>query len=248
MKKVILATGLAIALPTQDAAALDLLNTLKKTVEETTNVTLPSSSQSTSLSTSQIIDGLREALKVGTQNVVSQIGASDGYNLDPAIHIPLPAELEQIKSILSKVGLSAMADDVELRLNRAAEKAATPAKDIIWNAIQNMSLDDARAIYDGPKDAATQYFRKVSDTDLRQLISPIAEDSLKDVGAIQAYDALMGQYQNLPFVPDVKSDLVSHTTDLAIQGIFHYLAQEEAAIRENPAKRTTEILKTVFGR
>ncbi len=230
----------------QQASALDLLNTLKKTVED--NISPTNSSGSTSsLSTSQIVQGLQEALKVGTERVVSQIGAVDGYNKDSQIHIPLPAELQQVQSLLKKFGLSSLADDVELRLNRAAEKAAPQAKDIIWKAITEISLKDAQAIYNGPKDAATQYFKKTSSDNLLGMIRPIAQDSLKDVGALQAYDSLMGQYQKMPFVPDVKADLVEHTSQLAINGIFHYLAQEEAAIRENPAKRTTEILKTVFG-
>jgi len=232
---------------TQNAKAIDLLNVLKNTVEEQINQPGNTSSLS-GLSESQIIDGLREALKIGTERVVSQIGATDGYNADPKIHIPLPAELQQVQNLLDKFGLGALAGDVETRLNRAAEKAAPQAKNIIVKAIQDMSLKDAKAIYDGPTDAATQYFQKVSTDSLRQMISPIAKSSLEDVGALQAYDSLIGQYKSMPFVPDVKANLVNHTTDLAMKGIFHYLAVEEAAIRENPAKRTTEILKTVFGK
>ncbi len=33
-----------------------------------------------------------------------------------------------------------------------------------------------------------------------------------------------------------------------MDGIFYYLAKEEAAIRENPAKQTTDLLKRVFGK
>lgn len=231
----------------QNAQAIDLLNVLKKTVEEKVQ-SHTSTGPALGLSQQQIIDGLREALKVGTERVVGQIGTTDGYNNDPQIHIPLPAELQQVQSLLKKVGLASLADDVELRLNRAAEQAAPQAKEIIWKAITDMSLQDAQAIYQGPKDAATQYFKKVSSDSLREMIAPVAKTNLQDVGALSAYDSLMGQYKNLPFVPDVKANLVDHTTELAMQGIFHYLAQEEAAIRENPAKRTTEILKTVFGK
>ncbi|WP_165602642.1 DUF4197 domain-containing protein [Candidatus Terasakiella magnetica] len=248
MMHFIILTLLALFAFNQNAQALDLLNTLKKTVEENVNLPTSTTSLAGGLSQSQIIEGLQEALKVGTQNVVSQIGAADGYNADPQIHIPLPDELKQVQNLLKKFGLSAMADDVELKLNRAAEQAAPQAKEIIWNAISNMNMEDAQAIYKGPKDAATQYFKKVASSDLQNIISPIAENSLKDVGALSAYDSLIGQYKSMPFVPDVKANLVNHTTELAMEGIFHYLAQEEAAIRENPAKRTTEILKTVFGK
>lgn len=244
----LLCAGSLLTAPT--VHAFDLNSVVNKTVDaiqQRTSSVQGSGSTLSSLTDNQIIEGLREALKVGTERVVGQIGAVDGYNADPQIHIPLPDQLVQVQSLLKKVGLSSLADDVELRLNRAAEQAAPKAKEIIVNAISNMSLDDARAIYNGPNDAATQYFKKVSSGSLRDTISPIAENSLKDVGAINAYDSLMSQYKDIPFVPDVKADLINHTTELAISGIFHYLAQEEAAIRENPAKRTTEILKTVFG-
>lgn len=232
----------------QNAQAFNLMDVLKKTTEEQIQGNSNIGQSLSELSQSQIIDGLREALKVGTQRVVSQIGAADGYNLDQQIHIPLPKELQQVQSLLKRFGLSALADDVELRLNRAAELAAPQAKKLIWKAIEALTLDEAQAIYKGPKDAATQYFKKIATPDLRQTIAPIAENSLNQVGALQAYDGLMSDYKKLPFVPDVKANLIDHTTQLAMDGIFHYLAIEEAAIRDNPAKRTTDILKTVFGK
>jgi hypothetical protein len=76
---------------------------------------------------------------------------------------------------------------------------------------------------------------------------PLVTESLAEVGAIQSYDALMSRYRNLPLVPDVKADLTEHVVDQGMEGIFHYLAREEAAIRQNPAKRTTELLRQVFG-
>lgn len=244
--RLILPTLLVLTFIGAPANATSLLDTLQNKVMENLSGA-ETTSGSSDLSQQQIVNGLREALKVASQRVVNQVGSKNGYLKDPAIHIPLPDQLKTVQDLLGKVGLSSLADTVETRLNRAAEQAAPKAKPIIWDAITNMSLQDARDIYQGPNDAATQYFKRVSSTQLREMISPIAKDSLKDVGALQAYDQLMGEYQSLPFVPDVKADLVSHTTELAMQGIFHYLAQEEAAIRQDPAKRTTEILKTVFG-
>ena len=72
-------------------------------------------------------------------------------------------------------------------------------------------------------------------------------EALEQAGAIQTYDNVMGQYRSVPFVPDVKADLTSYVVEEGMNGIFHYLAKEEAAIRQNPAKRTTELLQTVFG-
>jgi len=244
--RLILPTLLLLNFINFPANATSLLDSLQNKVME--NLTREeTSSLSSDLSQQQIVNGLREALKVASQRVVNQVGSENGYLKDPTIHIPLPDQLKTVQDLLGKVGLASLADNVETKLNRAAEQAAPKAKPIIWDAIANMSLQDAREIYQGPSDGATQYFKRVSSTQLREMISPIAKDSLKDVGALQAYDHLMGEYQSLPFVPDVNADLVSHTTELAIQGIFHYLAQEEAAIRQDPAKRTTELLKTVFG-
>lgn len=121
------------------------------------------------------------------------------------------------------------------------------AKELVLNAIESMTLDGAKAIYNGPKDAATQYFRRVATPDLKATVAPVVDGALKDVGAVAAYDQLVGKYKSVPFVPDLKADLTGHATNLALEGLFKYLATEEAAIRDNPAKRTTEILAKVFG-
>ena len=226
-----------------------LLDQLQKTITDTTSSTKGSSSGSTTsnLSVDQITQGLKEALKVGTETVVGQISAVDGYNADPAIHIPLPEKMQQAQALLKKFGLSGMADEVEERLNRGAEAAAPKTKEIIWTAISEMKVEDAKKIYNGPDDAATQYFRKVSTAELTETVRPIMEQSLKDVGAISAYDSLIAQYKNYPMVPDIKTNLTDYATGMALDGLFHYLAVQEAAIRKDPVKRTTEILKTVFG-
>ncbi len=253
MGKVILSAVVAIVfgflVPTASAAGLfdKFKEDLNKATDEVTSGGSDSSGSSSALSLDQITEGLLEALKVGTETVVGQIGAADGYNGDPDIHIPLPDQMQQAQSWLRKFGLSGMADEVEEKLNRGAEAAAPKTKEIIWNAIAAMTMEDAKAIYDGPDDAATQYFRKVSTADLTETVRPIIDQSLHDVGAIAAYDNLLGEYQKYPLVPDIKSDLTAHATDLALEGLFHYLAIEEANIRNNPVARTTDILKNVFG-
>lgn len=200
------------------------------------------------LTNSEIRGGLREALMVGTERVISQVGAVDGFNLDPSIHIPLPKSLQRVDSALSSLGLSSLTDDLETRLNRAAEVAAPEAKALFVDTISNMSLKDAQDILIGPDDAATQYFRRQTTDQLTELMRPVIENSLLEVGALQAYESAVLRYQELPFVPDVTADLTSYTTERSMDGIFYYLAREEAAIRENPLKRSTELLKKVFGK
>lgn len=199
------------------------------------------------LTSGEITGGVRDALKVGTERVVAQLGQIDGFNADPKIHIPLPDNLREVRGALNMVGMSAMADDVELKLNRAAEAATPKAKALFWQAITDMSLKDIEAIYNGPDDAATQYFRSSMSAPLRDEMRPVVDRSLADVGAIQAFDQMMGRYKTIPFVPNVKTDLTNHVLDKAMDGIFFYLGREEAAIRNDAVKRTTDILKRVFG-
>jgi hypothetical protein len=198
------------------------------------------------LSTEEIIAGLKQALEKGSSVVVSQLSAHNGFNADQKIHIPLPENLSMVKSMLDKAGFAAYTEDVELKLNRAAEAATPQAKALFMDAISRMTFDDAKAILDGPDDAATRYFEEKMSPGLVTAMTPVIDETLDQVGAVQAYDLMMGQYKTLPFVPDVKGNLTSHAVEKAMDGIFYYLAKEEKAIRDNPAKRTTELLQKVF--
>lgn len=201
----------------------------------------------TTLSDQQVGAGLKEALRVGSETVVGRLGIQDGFNGDPKIRIPLPASLEKARSAMKTVGMSAMLDDLEIKLNRAAETATPKARQLFWQAIEEMTMDDVLAIYNGPPDAATRYFQKKMSAPLAEEMRPVVSESLGQVGAIQSYEAAMGQYRGIPLVPDVKADLTGHVVEKGMDGIFYYLAREEAAIRRNPAKRTTELLRQVFG-
>jgi len=231
------------------AQAQDWMKTLQDVVGAAAKGSAPSVDASTlaGLSSEDMIAGLKEALRVGAETVTGQLGAADGFNTDPAIHIPLPQSLQSAQSTLKKFGLGGLADDVELKLNRGAEAAMPKAKELVWQAISTMNLEDAKGILNGPEDAATEYFRRVATPDLKATVAPVIEQNLRDVGAVAAYDQLMGQYKSIPFVPDLKADLTAHATTLALDGLFTYLAREEAAIRKDPAKRTSEILTKVFG-
>ncbi len=206
-----------------------------------------SDSEQSALSVDNIAAGLKDALRVGSETVVKQLGKTDGFNADPAIHIPLPENFKTVRNALDKIGMSSMLDDLELRLNRAAEVATPKAKSLFLQSIKEMTLEDAMGIYKGPDDAATKYFQSKMSQPLAETMHPIVENSLSQVGAVQTYDNIIGKYRSLPFVPDVKADLTNYVTERGMNGIFHYLAREEAAIRQNPAKRTTDLLKRVFG-
>lgn len=199
------------------------------------------------LTDGEIGNGLKEALKVGTGRAVGRVGAVDGYNADPAIHIPLPKNLNKVHEVLTKIGANRLTTDLELKLNRAAERAAPEAKAVFWQAIVDMTLQDVRNIWKGPDDSATQYFRGSMTTPLTERFTPIVLDAMSEVGAIRSYDRMMAKYKAVPFVPDVKGDLTRYTVGKGLGGLFHYVGKEEAAIRKDPAKRTTQLLKRVFG-
>lgn len=199
------------------------------------------------LSDDTIVDAFKQALEIGSEKVSSQLGAADGFNADELIHIPLPENLQKASSALEKIGMSSFTDDLELKLNRAAEAAAPQAKEVFISAIQSMNFEDVQAIYKGPSDSATQFFKANMTEELTAKMTPIINQSLSEVGAISAYDSFISQYDSIPFMPDLKDNLNTYVLEKGLDGIFHYLAEEEAAIRENPLERTTELLQQVFG-
>ena len=109
------------------------------------------SKKTDTLSVEEIGAALKEALRVGTRNVTDQLGRFDGFNGDPAVHIPLPENLQTVEAVLARVGMSQLVDDLEIKLNRAAEQATPPAKELFFQAIGGMTLDDVKGIYNGPE-------------------------------------------------------------------------------------------------
>ncbi|MBM9612972.1 DUF4197 domain-containing protein [Desulfobulbus rhabdoformis] len=228
----------------QGSSLLNSLNTSK--TESSSSRSTSSTSSSDSLSSSEIVSGLKQALETGSSTVVGQLGTQNGFNSDSAIHIPLPSGLSKAKALMDQTGLGSYAEEVELKLNRAAEAATPKAKELFVKAITEMTFSDATSILNGEDDAATQYFKKKMSPDLTEAFTPVVEDSLGEVGAVRAYDAMVAQYKTMPFVPDIKGNLTSYTVEKTLDGIFYYLAKEEKAIRENPAKQTTALLKKLF--
>ena len=206
------------------------------------------SSTASALSDSDIAGALKDALTVGSENVVSQLSAPGGFNADPKIRIPLPDSLKTVHETMNKFGMGSALNNLELKLNEAAETATEKAKPLFIDAIKQLTWDDVKNILNGPDDAATQYFKGKMSTPLSEEMRPVVESSLNEVGAIKSYDNIMGDYKKLPLVPDVQADLTQHVLDKGIDGIFYYLALEEGKIRNDPAKRTTELLKKVFGK
>ena len=198
------------------------------------------------LTESEIVDGLKEALEIGTSKAVTLVSEKNGYLKNPKIKIPLPENVQKVESILRNIGFGSKVDKFELSMNRAAERAAPKAKSIFWNAIKKMSFSDARQIPKGPDDAATQYFRKKTSTQLQDEFKPIVNQAMSEVGVTQAYKSLDRKIRALPFTKSLSFDLDQYVTDKALDGLFLMLAEEEKKIRQDPTARVTDLLKKVF--
>ena len=202
-----------------------------------------------SLSQGQIGLGLKDALKVASERVIGRVGKTDGYNGDPAIRIPLPDALQRVEQPLRTVGAGGIVDDLRLKMNRGAEQAAPKALNIFVDAATRMTFDDARMILTGPQDSATQYFKRTTSQALTTSFRPIVDAALSAVGAVVAFNSVQTRARGIPFIGQSIGNfsLTDFTVGKALDGLFHYLAVEEAAIRTNPVARTTNLLRQVFG-
>ena len=198
------------------------------------------------LSNQDISAAFKQALDLSSKAVIQQVSEINGFNQDPKIKIPLPKEYRKATDIMKKVGFGSLVDDMELKINRAAESAAPEALSLFKQAIKDMTFSDVKSIYEGENDAATQYFRQTMGDQLKDKMRPIVDKSLSEVGAIATYDKFVANYQDIPFVPDLGGNITEHTLNKSLDGIFLYLAEQEQSIRQDPVKRSTELLKKVF--
>jgi hypothetical protein len=199
------------------------------------------------LSESKIIDGLKEALEIGTRNAVSKVSKEDGYYRNPQIKIPLPGPVEKVEGLLRAAGYGSKIDQFELSMNRAAEQAAPKAKPLFWDAIKQMTFDDARKILNGQDNEATLYFEEKTRGKLTEIFKPIVHKAMSKVGVTRYYQDLESKVTSMPFVGGLNLDLDEYVTDRSLDGVFKMLAVEERKIRQEPAARVTDLLKEVFG-
>ena len=196
-----------------------------------------------------VIAGIKEALRVGTQNTVLSTSRLDGYLGNQLIRIAVPNELQSAASTLRQLGLGGQVDELEIGMNRAAELAAAEARDVFWTAITGMTVSDAFGILNGGVTAATDYFRGRTYADLRARFHPIIEQKIEAIGLSRVYSRIADTYNSLPLAGTERLvDLDEYVTDRALSGLFAVLATEEQKIRQDPLARTTDLLRTVVGR
>lgn len=203
-----------------------------------------------SLDNSTVIKGLKEALASSTERAVTAVAKTDGYFGNQSIKILLPDKIRQAADILGKIGYQQQVDEFVLSMNRAAEKAAPKAAAVFGDAIRQMSVEDAGGILGGGDTAATSFFEKKTRQQLFETFKPMVAKSMDQVGTARSYKEMIGKYESVPFmslagIPSL--DLDTYVTNKALDGLFVVVGDEERKIRTNPAARTTELLRKVFG-
>ncbi len=245
------------------------LGSITKGVMDNMKSSTTSSTSKTELSNSSVTNGLKEALKVGVDYAVKNLGSNNGYLNNSLVKIPLPENLQKVEGIIRKAGGDKMADDLINSMNNAATQAAPKTAEIFVEAIDKMSLSDAQKILAGDENAATDYFKSNTVTSLKKMITPIIQETMKQNQVASYYDSINSFYKTnakdfvnnsavmgmakdfgvdsyLPGSSDQNLD--EYVTEKAIDGLFKMIAEKEAAIRSNPLAQTTSLLKQVFGK
>jgi Protein of unknown function (DUF4197) len=201
----------------------------------------------TSLSNTDIVSGLKEALTLGAQNSSSKAAAFNGFYQNPLIKIPFPKEAKVMQDVLIQAGMSKQVENFTRTLNRAAEDAAKEAAPIFINAITSMNISDGVSILKGGDNAATEFLKGKTIEELKAKFRPVIQSSLKKVNITKYWNPLMTKYNKIPMVQKMNPNLDDYVTNKAMEGLFKLLAGEELKIRKDPAARVSDLLKKVFG-
>lgn len=209
------------------------------------------------LTEEQMVSGLREALAKGVEHAVSQLGKTDGFFKDVAVFIPVPESLQKVERGLRVAGQGALVDDFLLTMNRAAEKAVPAAASVLADSVRSLSIAEAKSILNSTNSAATDYFRRTSETALRERFLPIVKSATETAGVTGAYKKMLGRVEGTGsgvlgglaagLLKKDMLDVDAYVTGKAMEGLFHKIAEQEKALRENPAARGTDLLRKVFG-
>ncbi len=190
--------------------------------------------------------GLKGALSQGIDKAVSQLGAPNGFLSDPKVAIPLPPALEKAEGALRLIGLGSQADELKTTMNHAAEQAVAQAKPVFRQALQRMTIEDAKGILTGGDGAATQYFRRATRDQLVQKFKPIVARQTARLGLAARYDQYAGKAAQLGLLSAEDANLNDYVTAKALDGLYSRIAEEEHAIRQDPLGAASSLVKKVF--
>jgi len=200
----------------------------------------------TPLDSKTVVAGLKQALEVSTRNSVDKTSKVGGFSDNPLIRIAIPQELQKVESSLRKIGLGRYVDKFETQMNRAAESASKEATRIFTSSITKMTFSDAWNILRGSDDAATQYFKQNTSSELSAKFKPIIKNSMGQIGFYDDYKNMLKTYQSIPFTQKPDLNIETYILQKSLDGLFALVAQEEKKIRQNPTARVTDLLKQVF--
>lgn len=206
---------------------------------------LNSVSTNGSLSNADVVQGLKEALKVGTDTASYHLSLLDGFYKDNMIKILMPPEAQNVEKTLRSLGLGSTVDKAVLSMNRAAEDASKYVGNIFLNAITQMTFQDAFGILRGGNTAATDFLKEKTTAQLTIAFAPIVSKSLDNTDATKYWKDVFTVYNRVSSKP-VNTDLTAYVTQKALDGLFYHIGLEEQSIRKDPAARVTDILKKVF--
>ena len=210
-------------------------------------VTKATTGSGTNLSNDDIINGLKEALRVGTDSSTKKLSKLNGFFADAAIKILMPEEAKKMEKTLRNFGMGSLVDKAILSMNRAAEDAANGVGNIFWDAIKQMSIKDGLQILRGGDFAATDYLKTMTTKELTEKFRPVIEASLVKVDATKYWKDVFTAYNRFSASP-VNTDLNAYVTEKALGGLFYNISLQEQKIRKDPAAQVTDILKKVFGK
>ena len=198
------------------------------------------------ISNTEAASGLKQALTDGSAAAVAQLGRQDGFLANPKVKIPLPPALQRVESALRYTGLRKQADELVVSMNRAAEAAVPEARPLLVAAVRNMTLKDARGILTGGDTAATEYFRRATQTELAARFLPIVKKTTDQVGLADQYNGLASQLLQLGLIKKEQSTIEAYVTQKALDGLYFMIGEQEKSFRQNPLGATSDIVKRIF--
>jgi len=211
------------------------------------SVAFTSSAYALDVSSSEATSGLKETLTRGAEIAVNELSKPNGFLGDARVKIPLPDSIRSGEKLLRTFGGDKYADELIETMNHAAELAVAEAKPILVNAVKNMSFDDARGILSGGDDAATQYFKRATSTDLTAKFLPIVKQSTAKVQLADKYNKYAKKASKYGLIDDKDANLDQYVTGKALDGLFLMISEQEKAIRKDPVATGSSLLKKIFG-
>jgi hypothetical protein len=199
------------------------------------------------LSNKDVSNALKEALIVGANKAVSQLGAEDGFFANSEVKIQLPDAMKKAEKGMRILGMGKQADELVLKMNRAAEAAVPEAKALLVNSVKQMSVTDAKAVLMGGSDSATQYFKKTTSLPMAEKFLPIVKKATENVQLAQQYNKFVEIGNKYGVVKKEQVNLEEYVTQKTLDGVYLMMAKEEVAIRQDPVKQASSLVKKVFG-